>query len=118
MDADPVRAVTAHLEAFNRSDADALAAGFHEHAVFATGNDVTIEGREPLRNFFAEAFQGVELSLTTAELVSQGPIVAAQMVERIVIDGQEEHDHIAAFYRVEDGLLRSVKVYREGSATR
>lgn len=117
MDADPVGAVTAHLEAFNRGDADALAAGFHEDAVFVTGKDVRVEGRAQLQRFFAEAFEGMELSLTIAELLSDGPLVAAQLIERVVLDGREEHDHIAAFYLVSDGLLRSVKIYREGSAT-
>ncbi len=59
----------------------------------------------------------LDLHLIVEQLVADGDRVAAQLRERVIEDGVESIEHIAAFYEVEDGLLRSVKVYREGGAT-
>jgi nuclear transport factor 2 (NTF2) superfamily protein len=110
--------VHAHVAAFNSADASRVASGFHVDARFCTGRDVVVEGRPSLRTFFEAAFRALSLELTVEVLVVDGHRVAVQMREHIVDDGVESVEHIAAFYEVDGGLLRSVKVYREGTATR
>ncbi|MCA1783791.1 MAG: nuclear transport factor 2 family protein [Intrasporangiaceae bacterium] len=109
--------IRAHVAAFNSADASQVASGFHVDAKFCTGRDVVVEGRQSLKAFFEEAFRALSLKLTVEVLVVDDQRVAAQLQEHVVDDGVESVDHIAAFYDVEGGLLRSVKVYREGSAT-
>ncbi|MFU8841279.1 MAG: nuclear transport factor 2 family protein [Nitriliruptoraceae bacterium] len=109
--------VRAHVAAFNSADASRVASGFHVDAKFCTGRDIVVDGRQSLKTFFEEAFRAISLRLTVEVLVVDDQRVAAQFQEHVVDDGVESVDHIAAFYEVEGGLLRSVKVYREGSAT-
>jgi len=100
-------------------DAALVVAGFHTEARFCTGRDVVVEGRKALEVFFGEAFRALALHLTVQQLVADGDgdRVAVELREHVVEDGIETYDCIAAFYEVDGGLLRSAKVYREGSAT-
>jgi uncharacterized protein len=114
---DAAAVVRAHVSAFNRADASLVAEGFHLDARFCTGRDVVVEGRSALESFFRRAFGALALHLTVEQLVADEGRVAVQMRERVIDGGVESEEYIAAFYDVEDGLLRSAKVYREGSAT-
>jgi ketosteroid isomerase-like protein len=113
----PREVVLAHVAAFNARDVQALRAGSHEHVEFRTGRDVEVVGGEQLADFFRSAFDALDLELTVLELVADGDRVAVELRERVVADGVEVFEAIAAFYLVEVGLIRTVKVYREGSAT-
>lgn len=113
----PKEVVLAHVAAFNARDVQALRAGFHEHVEFRTGRDVEVVGREELADFFRRAFEALDLELTVLELVAEGDRVVVGLRERVVADGVEQFDAIGALYLVEDGLIRTAKVYREGSAT-
>jgi hypothetical protein len=114
---DTAEAVRNHVQAFNRGDSDAVADGFTADALFTTGRDIVVRGRSELRQFFGDALDGHWLRLEITGLVVEGNRVAAQLREHILVRDTESVDHIAAFYVVDGGLLRSVKVYREGSAT-
>lgn len=108
-------AVVEHLAAFNAHDTDRLLAGFTEDAVWATGQDI-VRGRPALAELFDEGLWELAPSLTTLTLIADERSVAAELHERITIDGAEREFAIAAFFRVSDGLITSAKVYREGTA--
>jgi hypothetical protein len=104
-----------HLAAFNAHDAPRLLAGFAEDAIWATGQDV-MRGREALADLFDESLWKRAPSLTTLTIIAVGNTVAAELHERITVDGVEQAFDIAAFFVVTDGLIRRAKVYREGTA--
>jgi hypothetical protein len=111
----PADVVRRHIEAFNTRDLDALLAGLGDDATWATGAD-DFRGIPALRQLFASAFAELSPSLQLQSLVAQDDRVACELREDYIADGVERSDHIAAFYRVDDGLITAVKIYREGSA--
>ena len=115
MSGDPAALVRAHIEAFNTRDLDALMAGLSEDASWVTGTD-RLRGSAALEQLFAAAFAEISPRLHIESLLVQSNRVVCELREDYTIDGVERTDHIAAFYRVEAGLIAAVKVYREGSA--
>lgn len=108
--------VVRHLDAFNKRNVDELCAGFSENIVFSTGEDI-LSGREVLRRFFQDALDGsVQLALALRRAIVDEDVVACELVESVTIQGVTQEQSIAAFYTVRNGLLTSVKVYREGTA--
>jgi uncharacterized protein len=112
---DPPAAVKRHIEAFNSRDLEALMAGFSEDATWITGSD-SFSGVAALQQLFASAFSELAPRLHVESLLAQGDRVACELREDYSADGARRTDHIAGFYRVEDGLITAVKIYREGSA--
>lgn len=108
-------AIVEHLAAFNAHDTDRLLAGFAQDAVWATGQDV-VRGQAALAELFDPGLWELAPSLTTVTLIADERTVAAELYERITIDGAEREFSIAAFFRVADGLITTAKVYREGTA--
>ncbi len=49
-------------------------------------------------------------------LLAQGDEVAAELRERLTVDGERREYAIAAFFTVADGLITRAKIYREGNA--
>ena len=115
MSTDPAAVVKRHLDAFNEQDLDALMAGLSEDATWVTGTD-RLRGVAALRELFASAFADLAPLLHIESLVVDGDRVASELREEYTVDGVARTDHIAAFYRVENGLITAVKIYREGSA--
>lgn len=107
--------VDEHLAAFNAHDSVRLLAGFAEDAAWATGQDV-MRGRDVLAELFDEGLWELAPALTTITILADEHTVAAELYERITIDGEQREFSIAAFFHVADGRIKSVKVYREGTA--
>lgn len=107
--------VEEHIAAFNAHDSERLLATLAPDVVWATGQDVC-RGHEGLAGLFDPALWALDPSLTAAHVLSDPTHVAAEMIERITVDGEPREFHIAAFFTVEDGLIRTAKIYREGSA--
>jgi hypothetical protein len=115
MSGDPVAAVERHIEAFNARDVGALMAGLHEDATWITGTD-SFSGAAALEQLFATAFAELSPRLHAESFLVDGDRVVCELREDYTVDGIEHTDQIAAFYRVEAGLIAAVKIYREGSA--
>jgi ketosteroid isomerase-like protein len=108
-------AVEEHLAAFNAHDTRRLLAGFAADAVWNTGRDVA-RGTAELAELFDDWLWSLRPSLETRSLLVDGDRAAAQLVERLTVDGAEQVFAIGVFFHVRDGLIVSGKVYREGSA--
>jgi hypothetical protein len=115
MSGDPALLVKAHVEAFNARDLGALMAGLSEEASWVTGTD-HLRGDAALEQLFTAAFAEISPRLHIESLLVQHDRVVCELREDYTADGVERTDHIAAFYRVEAGLITAVKIYREGSA--
>jgi ketosteroid isomerase-like protein len=104
-----------HLAAFNAHDSERLLATLAPDVVWATGQDVC-HGHDELAGMFDAGLWALEPSLTAARMLSDTASVAAELVERITVDGDPREFHIAAFFSVADGVIRAAKIYREGRA--
>jgi uncharacterized protein len=107
--------VDEHLAAFNAHDTARLLARFADDAAWSTGQDV-MRGREALAELFDAGLWALQPSLTTTAMVAEEGTVAAELHERITVDGELREFSIAAFFEVSDGLITTAKVYREGIA--
>jgi uncharacterized protein len=107
--------VEEHLAAFNAHDTERLLATLAPDVVWATGQDVC-RGHDELAGLFDPGLWELDPSLSAAHILSDTTRVAAELVERITVDGELREFHIAAFFTVEEGVIRTAKIYREGSA--
>jgi ketosteroid isomerase-like protein len=107
--------VRVHVEAFNAHGTRRLLDTLTEDVEWATGRDV-IRGRAALVEVFDDGLWELAPRLVVRTLVVQGDVAAAELVEALVVDGERRRFAIATFFVIEGGLIRSVKVYREGSA--
>jgi hypothetical protein len=107
--------VEEHLAAFNAHDTERLLAGFGPDIVWSTGRDV-MRGTTALAEVFDAGLWELAPSLATIAVVAEGGVVAAELHERITVDGELREFDIAAFFEVADGLIHRAKVYREGTA--
>jgi hypothetical protein len=114
-DRDPAAVVLRHIDAFNAHDLDALMACFSTDPSWATGVD-RFQGAAALRALFAGAFEALAPRLSLQTLLVQGDQVACELREDYSAEGVDRTDHIAGFFRVEDGRITGAKIYREGSA--
>jgi len=112
---DPAEIAAHHIDAFNARDLGALMAGLSEDATWITGTD-NFGGAADLEQLFATAFTELSPRLHVESLLVEDERVACELREDYLADGVQRTDHIAAFYRVEAGLITAVKIYREGSA--
>jgi ketosteroid isomerase-like protein len=103
--------VRAHLDAFSRGDLDGLLATLAPTALFTSGT--TLVDPAEFREFFGWAIREISPAIRIETLVADGDRVACQFVESITRDGARHHLNRAAFYRVADGSITSVKVYDE-----
>lgn len=106
-------AVDAHLAAFNAGDADRIAAGFAEDAVFVAADQVVI-GRRAIHALFRDAFAApVDARLEVQQVYVEGGTAACELIEHLSLGGDAQQFPVAAFYTVRDGLLARVRVYRD-----
>jgi uncharacterized protein len=114
--ADDVRAaVLEHVAAFNSWDTGRLLQGFAADAVWVTGQD-RFAGRGELSSLFDAGLWALEPHLDVLALVCADHAAAAQLHERLTVDGAVREFGIAVFFNLDDGLITRAKVYREGSA--
>ena len=109
-------AVREHVEAFNAHDTARLIAGLHEDVVWATGADV-FRGRAALRDdVFDAGLWAMRPRLAVRTLLVEGRRAAAVLREEIVVTDERHEFDIAVFLTVSDALIRTVTVFRAGSA--
>lgn len=109
------QAVLEHLAAFNAHDSTRLLAGLAADARWATGQDVLL-GSAALAELFDQELWSLDPSLELLSLICDGERAAAELRELITIDGAQRSFTIGTFFHVQHGLVRSVRVYREGTA--
>lgn len=68
----PKEIVQAWVEAFNRADADALAAFYAEDAVNHQVAEAPVRGREAIRRMFAEGFSAAKMTCIVENLFEDG----------------------------------------------
>jgi hypothetical protein len=109
-------AVLDHLDAFNAHDTDRLIAGLHQDVVWATGSDV-VRGTSQLRDdLFDEGLWAMRPSLAVRTLLVEGETAAGTFHEVLTVNDELREFDIAVFFTVRDELIRTVQVFREGSA--
>ena len=109
------RAVEEHVAAFNAHDSSRVLAGFAADPVWTTGTD-TFRGSAGVADVFDPWLWTLDPILEIQSLVSDDTCAAAQLHEKLTVDGERRSFDIAVFFVVKDGLIESAKVYREGSA--
>jgi hypothetical protein len=107
--------VEEHLAAFNAHDTDRMLAGFAADAVWATGRDV-MRGTAELADLFDASLWELAPSLETITMIADDRAVAAELHERITVDGEQRGYRIAAFFAITGATITAAKVYREGVA--
>jgi len=107
--------VLRHFDDFNSHNTTRLLAGLRSDVEWATGQDL-ISGAAQVEEIFDDGLWDLSPSLHPEFLVIEGHRAAVRCRESIVIDGSECEFQIAIFFEIRDGLIASVKVYREGSA--
>ena len=107
--------VLRHFDDFNSHNTTRLLAGLRSDVEWATGQD-SFRGKAQVEEIFDDGLWDLSPSLYPELLVIEGRRAAARCRESIVIDGSECEFQIAIFFEIRDGLIASVKVYREGSA--
>jgi uncharacterized protein len=113
---DEVRAaVLEHVAAFNSWDTGRLLQGFAADPVWVTGQD-RFAGRDELSSLFDAGLWELEPHLDVLALVCADQGAAAQLHERLTVDGAVREFDIAVFFELDGGLITRAKVYREGSA--
>lgn len=112
---DPLTAVHAHITAFNDRDVPGLLDDLTEDAEWVTGK-YTCRGHGELRELFEGAFAAIAPRLEIRRVIAGDGVVAAELVEHMIVDGHRTSAAIAGFYVLRDGRIARAKIYREGSA--
>lgn len=107
-----------HVAAFNAWDTARVLAGFAPDAVWVTGQDRFV-GTTALAELFDEGLWGrvPHLEVKTLLVDGDGDAAALEVVESMVVDGEQQVFAVAAFLDVDEtGRIRRGTVYREGNA--
>ncbi len=107
--------IESHFAAFNRHDPTALFEGLTEDVLWATGTDV-FNGKVELTELFDDWLWSTQRRIDVMRLIADGDHVAAECVEHMTLDRSPVALPMGVFFEVRDGLIRSVKVFREGSS--
>lgn len=86
-----------------------------EDVTWSTGAD-TFRGTQAMAEIFDEGLWALQPSLTIVDLLVDQDRAAAQMLEILTVEGQQQRFMIACVFEIRAGRIQSVKVYREGSA--
>jgi limonene-1,2-epoxide hydrolase len=95
---EPKMLVTAWVEAFNRGDADALAAFYSEDAVNHQVAEAPVQGREAIRAMFAAAFASATMVCLVENLFQDGEWAILEWRDPRGLRG-------CGFFRVVDGRI-------------
>lgn len=110
------RAVLDHVESFNNHDTAGVIRGLSADVRWTTGTDV-YRGQANLFEVFDDWLWNLNPHLHVARLIAEGSAAALECTETMVVDGRQDSFPLAVFFDVRDGLVTSVKVFREGNAT-
>ncbi|MHB2029664.1 MAG: nuclear transport factor 2 family protein [Acidimicrobiales bacterium] len=107
--------VRRHFDDFNSHNTTRLLAGLQSDVEWTTGQD-RMSGVAQVEEIFDDGLWNLSPHLFPEHFVIEGHRAAVRCRESIVIDGLANEFQIAIFFEIRDGLIASVKVYREGSA--
>lgn len=94
----PKEVVRAWVETFNRGDADALAAFYHEDAVNHQVAQAPVEGREAIHAMFAAEFARAEMVCIVENLFEDGEWAMLEWRDPLGLRG-------SGFFHVRDGQI-------------
>jgi hypothetical protein len=94
----PRERVVAWVDAFNRADAEALSAMYHEGAVNHQVAERPVEGREAIRRMFAEGFAAADMVCIVENLFEDGEWAILEWRDPLGLRG-------CGFFHVVDGLI-------------
>lgn len=100
----PKQLVKAWVEAFNRADADALAAFYAENAVNHQVAESPVEGRAAIRAMFAREFAAAEMVCIPENVFEDGEWAILEWRDPKGLRG-------CGFFQVRDGKIQSQRGY-------
>lgn len=100
----PRAVVLAWVDAFNRGDADALAALYTDDAVNHQVAEGVVEGREAIRGMFAREFAAAEMVCIVEQVLEDGEWAALEWRDPRGLRG-------SGFFRVLDGRIACQRGY-------
>lgn len=100
----PREVVERWVEAFNRADADALAAMYAGDAVNHQTPEAPVEGRAAIREMLAAGFELAEMTCLVENLFEEGDWAILEWRDPLGLRG-------CGFFRVVDGLIRFQRGY-------
>jgi ketosteroid isomerase-like protein len=106
--------ISRHFEALARHDVEGFFATLSPDVLWSTGSDVR-SGISELRDLFDEGFWSWKPDITITSVVVEGRHAMAEIHEVLHLGGQSLEFDIAIALSVDDGLISSVRTYRDGS---
>ncbi|MEQ8700054.1 MAG: nuclear transport factor 2 family protein [Bauldia litoralis] len=100
----PAEVVRAWVEAFNRGDADALAAFYRDDAVNHQITQDPVEGREAIRALFAREFATAEMTCLVENLFEDGEWAILEWRDPLGLRG-------CGFFHVREGRIAFQRGY-------
>ena len=94
----PADIVKTWVEAFNRADADALAALYHEDAINHQVANEPIEGRDAIKEMFAREFAEAEMTCLVENIFQDGEWSILEWRDPLGLRG-------CGFFHVSDGKI-------------
>ena len=94
----------AWVDAFNRADADALAAFYTESAINHQVAEAPVEGREAIRRMFAEGFERAKMTCIVENLLEDGEWAILEWRDPLGLRG-------CGFFHVVDGKIAFQRGY-------
>ncbi|MEM9609271.1 MAG: nuclear transport factor 2 family protein [Actinomycetota bacterium] len=112
---DEERVVRRHLAAFNAGDVSGLAGTVAPDVMWLTGQDRLV-GLAEVEPFFARAMAALRPQLEVHRLVADSGVVMAELIERLIHDGEAQTYPLVGVYDIADGRIVRAAIYREGTA--
>ncbi|MGE4527940.1 MAG: nuclear transport factor 2 family protein [Rhodospirillaceae bacterium] len=100
----PKDLVRAWVDAFNRADADALAALYHEDAINHQVAQDPVAGRDAIRKMFAREFAAAEMVCIVEALYADGDVAILEWRDPLGLQG-------CGFFHVKDGKIAFQRGY-------
>jgi limonene-1,2-epoxide hydrolase len=100
----PRQLVESWVDAFNRADADALAALYADNAVNHQVAEAPVAGREAIRRMFAAGFETADMTCMVENLFEDGEWVILEWRDPLGLRG-------CGFFQIVDGRIRFQRGY-------
>lgn len=100
----PKDLVRTWVDAFNRADADALAALYHDDAVNHQVTQDPVAGREAIRKMFVREFAAAEMVCLVEALYAEGDVAILEWRDPLGLRG-------CGFFHVRDGKIAFQRGY-------
>ena len=100
----PRQLVESWVDAFNRADADALAALYADNAVNHQVMEAPVAGREAIRRMFAAGFEAADMTCVIENLFEDGEWAILEWRDPLGLRG-------CGFFQIVDGRIRFQRGY-------